>query len=93
MLLLCCVDWDKREIDYIEQMLPFYAFFPLQDKERWQYEQEEVPEKQRIPSNSSQEEECQGPLSPTLKVCIESCRKAWEMPTNRSVYNHKPKAL
>ncbi|KAM3854933.1 lymphocyte-specific protein 1 isoform 2-T3 [Vipera latastei] len=37
-------------------------------KERWQYEQEEVPEKQRIPSNSSQEEECQVPLSPTLKI-------------------------
>uniref|UniRef100_A0A0F7Z6J1 Lymphocyte-specific protein 1-like protein n=1 Tax=Crotalus adamanteus TaxID=8729 RepID=A0A0F7Z6J1_CROAD len=38
------------------------------DKKIWQYEQEEVPEKQRIPSNSSQEEECQGPLSPTLKI-------------------------
>ncbi|XP_039196397.1 lymphocyte-specific protein 1 isoform X3 [Crotalus tigris] len=38
------------------------------DKKIWQYEQEEVPEKQRIPSNSSQEEECQSPLSPTLKI-------------------------
>ncbi|XP_015682800.1 lymphocyte-specific protein 1 [Protobothrops mucrosquamatus] len=38
------------------------------DKKICQYEQEEVPEKQRIPSNSSQEEEYQGPLSPTLKI-------------------------
>ncbi|XP_063145406.1 lymphocyte-specific protein 1 isoform X2 [Candoia aspera] len=40
-----------------------------EDKKRRRYEQEEVPEKrQRTPSTSSQEEECQAPLSPTLKI-------------------------
>ncbi|KAM6463593.1 lymphocyte-specific protein 1 isoform 2-T3 [Liasis olivaceus] len=40
-----------------------------EDKKRRWYEQEEVPEKrQRTPSTSSQEEECQAPLSPTLKI-------------------------
>ncbi|XP_070621086.1 lymphocyte-specific protein 1 isoform X2 [Erythrolamprus reginae] len=40
-----------------------------EDKKRRHCEEEEVPEKrQRTPSTSSQEEECQAPLSPTLKI-------------------------
>ncbi|XP_058013840.1 lymphocyte-specific protein 1 isoform X2 [Ahaetulla prasina] len=40
-----------------------------EDKKRRRPEQEEVPEKrQRTPSTSSLEDECQAPLSPTLKI-------------------------
>ncbi|XP_007431737.1 lymphocyte-specific protein 1 isoform X2 [Python bivittatus] len=55
--------------DVTEENKPEEEEEKQEDKKRRWYEQEEVPEKrQRTPSTSSQEEECQAPLSPTLKI-------------------------
>ncbi|XP_034272766.1 lymphocyte-specific protein 1 isoform X1 [Pantherophis guttatus] len=60
---------DKLQENVIEENMPEEEEEKQEDKKRRRHEQEEVPEKrQRTPSTSSQEDECQTPLSPTLKI-------------------------
>ncbi|KAG8125694.1 hypothetical protein E2320_020857 [Naja naja] len=61
---------DKLQENVTEEDTPEEEEVKQEGKKRRLDEEEEVPEKQqRAPSTSSQEDEYQAPLSPTLKVC------------------------
>ncbi|XP_032084033.1 lymphocyte-specific protein 1 isoform X2 [Thamnophis elegans] len=60
---------DKLQENITEENMPEEEEEKQEEKKRRLYEPEEVPEKrQRTPSTSSQEDEYQTPLSPTLKI-------------------------